>query len=46
MQAAGVERAVELGAKVLGPMITRSAPDVAAVGVVSMAEIEALVKEL
>jgi len=46
MQAAGVERVVELGAKVLGPMITRSAPDVAVTSVVSMADIEALIKEL
>jgi [acyl-carrier-protein] S-malonyltransferase len=46
MQAAGVERVVELGAKVLGPMITRSAPDVAVTSVVTMADIEALVKEL
>jgi [acyl-carrier-protein] S-malonyltransferase len=46
MQAAGVERVVELGAKVLGPMITRSAPDVTVTSVINMADIEALVKEL
>ncbi|MDP9056891.1 MAG: ACP S-malonyltransferase [Pseudomonadota bacterium] len=46
MQEAGVERVVELGAKVLGPMITRSAPDVAVVSVVGMSDIEALIKEL
>ncbi len=46
MKEAGVERVVELGAKVLGPMITRSANDVAVTSVVSMADIEALVKEL
>lgn len=46
MKAAGVERFVELGGKVLGPMITRSAGDVAVTSVVTMADIEALVKEL
>jgi [acyl-carrier-protein] S-malonyltransferase len=44
---AGVERFVELGGKVLGPMITRSAgPDVVVTGAVTMAEIEALAKDL
>ncbi len=46
MQAAGVERVVELGAKVLGPMIARSAPEVATTSVMGMADIEALIKEL
>jgi len=46
MHAAGVERFVELGGKVLGPMITRSAPDAATTSVVTMADIEALAKEL
>jgi [acyl-carrier-protein] S-malonyltransferase len=46
MQAAGVERVVELGAKVLGPMIKRSTPDVSVTSVVGMADIEALIKEL
>jgi [acyl-carrier-protein] S-malonyltransferase len=46
MQASGVERFVELGGKVLGPMITRSAPDSATVSVVTMADIETLAKEL
>jgi [acyl-carrier-protein] S-malonyltransferase len=46
IQAAGVERVVELGAKVLGPMIKRSTPDVTVASVVGMAEIEALIKEL
>jgi [acyl-carrier-protein] S-malonyltransferase len=46
MQAAGVERVVELGAKVLGPMITRSAPDVTVASVIGMADIEAWIKEL
>lgn len=46
MKAAGVERVVELGGKVVGPMITRSAADVTVTSVVGMADIEALVKEL
>jgi [acyl-carrier-protein] S-malonyltransferase len=46
MKAAGVERFVELGGKVLGPMITRSAEDVSVTSVVTMADIEALAKEL
>ena len=46
MKDAGVERFVELGGKVLGPMITRSASDVAVTSVVTMADIEALAKEL
>jgi [acyl-carrier-protein] S-malonyltransferase len=44
MHAAGVGRFVELGGKVLGPMITRSAPDASTVSVVTMADIEALAK--
>lgn len=45
MRDAGVERFVELGGKVLGPMITRSAgPDVAVTSVVTMADIEELAK--
>jgi len=47
MRDAGVERFVELGGKVLGPMITRSAgPDVAVTSVVGMADIEELAKGL
>jgi [acyl-carrier-protein] S-malonyltransferase len=47
MRDAGVEHFVELGGKVLGPMITRSAgPDVATASIVTMADIEALAKEL
>ena len=47
MREAGVEAFVELGGKVLGPMITRSAgPDVAVTSVVGMADIEALLKGL
>ncbi len=46
MKAAGVESFVELGGKVVGPMISRSAGDVAVTSVVTMADIEALAKEL
>ena len=46
MAAAGVEHFVELGGKVLGPMISRSAEDVTVASVVTMADIEALAKEL
>ena len=46
MKDAGVEHFVELGGKVLGPMITRSAGEVAVVSVVGMADIEALAKGL
>ena len=47
MRDAGVERFVELGGKVLGPMIIRSAGgDVAVTSVVTMADIEELAKSL
>jgi [acyl-carrier-protein] S-malonyltransferase len=46
MKAAGVEHFVELGGKVLGPMITRSAGDVQTTSVISMDDIEALLKEI
>ena len=47
MRDAGVETFVELGGKVLGPMIKRSAGDeVAVASVVSMEDIEALAKTL
>jgi [acyl-carrier-protein] S-malonyltransferase len=46
MQAAGVERFVEFGGKVLAPMVKRTAADVDAVSVVTMDDIEALVKVL
>jgi [acyl-carrier-protein] S-malonyltransferase len=42
LQAAGVEQFVELGGKVLGPMIGRSVADVSVASVVTMADIEAL----
>ena len=46
MAAAGTEQFVEIGGKVLGPMIGRTAPDVRATSVITMADIEALAKEL
>ena len=46
MKAAGVDKFVELGGKVLGPMISRSAEDVSVTSIVTMADIEALAKEL
>ena len=46
MVAAGVEEFVELGGKVLGPMVKRTAPDVKVTSVVSLGDIEALAKEI
>ncbi len=46
MGTAGVDRFVELGGKVLGPMITRSVPDAGVTSVITMADIEALLKDL
>ncbi len=46
MHAAGVESFVELGGKVLGGMVKRIAPDAAPVSVVSMDDIEGLLKGL
>jgi [acyl-carrier-protein] S-malonyltransferase len=46
MKEAGIERFVELGGKVLGPMIGRTVEDVTVTSVVTMADIEALAKEL
>ncbi len=46
MQAAGVDSFVELGGKVLGPMIGRTVADVNVTSIVGMADIEALAKEL
>lgn len=46
MHAAGVERFVELGGKVVGPMIKRSAGDVEVSAASTMAEIEELAKSL
>ncbi len=46
MHEAGVETFVELGGKVLGPMIGRTVSDVDVTSVVAMADIEALAKGL
>jgi [acyl-carrier-protein] S-malonyltransferase len=46
MKGAGIERFVELGGKVLGPMIGRTVDDVSVTSAVTMADIEALAKEL
>ncbi|MCW1384435.1 ACP S-malonyltransferase [Novosphingobium sp. KCTC 2891] len=46
MTAAGTEQFIELGGKVLGPMIGRTVADVSITSVVGMADIEALAKEL
>ena len=46
MKDAGIARYVELGGKVLGPMIGRTAADVTVTSVVTMADIEALAKEI
>lgn len=46
MKAAGVEEFVELGGKVLGPMISRSVDEVKVTSVITMADIEALAKGL
>jgi len=46
MREAGVETFVELGGKVLGPMIKRSAGEVEVISAVTMAEIEELAKTL
>ena len=46
MWAAGVTDFVELGGKVLGPMVKRIAPDATATSVVTMADIEALAAAL
>ncbi len=44
--AAGVEHFVELGGKVVGPMITRTVSDVAVASLIGMADIEAFAKEI
>ncbi|MGZ3171768.1 MAG: ACP S-malonyltransferase [Croceibacterium sp.] len=46
MKADGVDHFVELGGKVLGPMVSRTVEDVTVTSVVTMADIEALAKEL
>ncbi|MFM5932275.1 MAG: ACP S-malonyltransferase [Novosphingobium sp.] len=46
MKDAGVEQFVELGGKVLGPMISRSVADVSITSVIGMADIEALLADI
>jgi [acyl-carrier-protein] S-malonyltransferase len=46
MAAAGVDEFVELGGKVLGPMVKRIAPEAKVASVVTIEDIEALAKEL
>ncbi|QIK79399.1 ACP S-malonyltransferase [Sphingomonas piscis] len=46
MATAGVEEFVELGGKVLGPMVKRIAPDAKVTSVVTIDDIEALAKEI
>lgn len=46
MQALGVTTLIELGGKVLGPMVRRIAPDIKVLTAADMAGIEALAKEL
>ena len=46
MKHAGIARYVELGGKVLCPMIGRTVEDVRVTSVVTMADIEALAKDL
>jgi [acyl-carrier-protein] S-malonyltransferase len=46
MSAAGVEEFVELGGKVLGPMVKRISPDAKVTSVVTIEDIEAIAKEL
>jgi [acyl-carrier-protein] S-malonyltransferase len=43
---AGVHEFVELGGKVLGPMVKRTAPDARVTSVVTMEDVEALAKEI
>ena len=46
MNAAGVDRFVEFGGKVLAPMVKRIAPDVETTSVITMDDLEALAKGL
>jgi [acyl-carrier-protein] S-malonyltransferase len=46
MATGGVEEFVELGGKVLGPMVKRIAPDAKVTSVVSIEDIEAIAREL
>jgi [acyl-carrier-protein] S-malonyltransferase len=46
MAAAGVEEFVELGGKVLGPMVKRIAPEAKVTSVVTIEDVEALAREI
>ena len=46
LAAAGVEEFVELGGKVLGPMVKRIAPDATVTSILTIEDIEALAKEI
>jgi [acyl-carrier-protein] S-malonyltransferase len=46
MADAGIDEFIELGGKVLGPMVKRTAPDVNVLSVVGIADVEALAKEI
>jgi [acyl-carrier-protein] S-malonyltransferase len=46
MKQAGVDHFVEFGGKVLSPMVSRTVKDVSITSVVTMADIEALAKEI
>jgi [acyl-carrier-protein] S-malonyltransferase len=46
MAGAGVEEFVELGGKVLGPMVKRIAPDAKVTSVMTIEDVEALAREL
>jgi len=46
MAAAGVEEFVEIGGKVLGPMVKRIAPDAKVTSVVAIEDVEALAREI
>ena len=46
MKAAGIEHFVELGGKVLAPMVGRAVDEVTVTSVVTMADLEALAKEI
>ena len=46
MKDAGITRFIELGGKVVGPMIGRTVEDVAVLNAITMADIEALAREL
>lgn len=46
MADAGIEEFIELGGKVLGPMVKRTAADVKVVSIVTIEDVEALAKEI